>query len=184
MGEAAEIGGAGRPAACEDTRRATGSHAVAGDGAGRRDRPAVPDARAAGRVRSLRWGELMGLRKTDFDLPVGLVQVERSVSLVGVRQLIKQPKTSRVSGRSCCRCGCFPTWNGTSRTTPSRRRRSDVHRPEGRHAGRSELLCHLGVGAGEGRHDRRPGPRPAARQVAEFDLSLGHDLHVTRHPTS
>ena len=42
---------------------------------------------------SLRWGELMGLRKTDFDLAVGLVQVERSVSLVGTRQLIKQPKT-------------------------------------------------------------------------------------------
>ena len=43
---------------------------------------------------SLRWGELMGLRKTDFDLAVGLVQVERSVSLVGARQLIKQPKTA------------------------------------------------------------------------------------------
>ena len=42
---------------------------------------------------SLRWGELMGLRKTDFDLAVGLVQVERSVSLVGTRQLIKHPKT-------------------------------------------------------------------------------------------
>jgi integrase len=43
---------------------------------------------------SLRWGELMGLRKTDFDLNVGLVQVERAVSLVGARQLIKKPKTS------------------------------------------------------------------------------------------
>jgi integrase len=42
---------------------------------------------------SLRWGELMGLRKTDFDLTLGLVQVERAVSLVGARQLIKNPKT-------------------------------------------------------------------------------------------
>ena len=42
---------------------------------------------------SLRWGELMGLRKTDFDLSLGLVQVERAVSLVGARQLIKKPKT-------------------------------------------------------------------------------------------
>ena len=42
---------------------------------------------------SLRWGELMGLRKTDFDLALGLVQVERAVSLVGARQLIKKPKT-------------------------------------------------------------------------------------------
>ena len=42
---------------------------------------------------SLRWGELMGLRKTDFDLGVGLVQIERAVSSVGARQLIKEPKT-------------------------------------------------------------------------------------------
>ena len=32
---------------------------------------------------SLRWGELMGLRKSDFDLVDGLVHVERSVVLVG-----------------------------------------------------------------------------------------------------
>ena len=42
---------------------------------------------------SLRWGELMGLRKTDFDLTLGLVQIERAVSLVGARHLIKNPKT-------------------------------------------------------------------------------------------
>jgi integrase len=42
---------------------------------------------------SLRWGELMGLRKTDFDLSLGLVQVERSVSLASGRQVIKKPKT-------------------------------------------------------------------------------------------
>ena len=69
---------------------------------------------------SLRWGELMGLRKTDFDLAVGLVQVERSVSLVGTRQLIKQPKTPAAFGRSRCRCGCCPIWNSTSRTTRNR----------------------------------------------------------------
>lgn len=43
---------------------------------------------------SLRWGELMGLRKTDFDLDVGLVHVRRSVSLIGARQVVKTPKTA------------------------------------------------------------------------------------------
>lgn len=43
---------------------------------------------------SLRWGELVGLRKTDFDLGQGLVHIERAVSLVGGRQLIKKPKTA------------------------------------------------------------------------------------------
>ena len=43
---------------------------------------------------SLRWGELMGLRAADFDLKLGLVQVERSVSLIGARQVIKRPKTA------------------------------------------------------------------------------------------
>ncbi|HEY5786253.1 MAG TPA: site-specific integrase [Microlunatus sp.] len=43
---------------------------------------------------SLRWGELMGLRKTDFDLSVGLVSIERSVSLIGARQVTKRPKTA------------------------------------------------------------------------------------------
>jgi integrase len=42
---------------------------------------------------SLRWGELVALRKSDFDLDLGLVRIERSVSLVGARQVIKKPKT-------------------------------------------------------------------------------------------
>ena len=36
----------------------------------------------------------MGLRKTDFDLDVGLVHVRRSVSLIGARQVVKTPKTA------------------------------------------------------------------------------------------
>ncbi len=43
---------------------------------------------------SLRYGELMGLRRSDFDLAQGLVRVERSVSLVGSRQVVKRPKTA------------------------------------------------------------------------------------------
>ena len=43
---------------------------------------------------SLRWGELVGLRKMDFDLESGLLRVERSVSLVGARHVIKKPKTA------------------------------------------------------------------------------------------
>jgi integrase len=43
---------------------------------------------------SLRWGELMGLRRSDFDVDAGLVRVERAVSEVGARQIIKKPKTA------------------------------------------------------------------------------------------
>lgn len=43
---------------------------------------------------SLRWGELVGLRQSDFDLDLGLVRVERSISLVGARQVVKRPKTA------------------------------------------------------------------------------------------
>jgi integrase len=42
---------------------------------------------------SLRWGELMGLRRSDFDFVAGLVRVERAVSEIGARQVIKKPKT-------------------------------------------------------------------------------------------
>jgi integrase len=42
---------------------------------------------------SLRWGELVALRKSDFDLGLGLVRIERSVSSVSARQVIKKPKT-------------------------------------------------------------------------------------------
>lgn len=43
---------------------------------------------------SLRWGELMGLRRSDFDLDDGLVRIERAVSEIGARQIIKKPKTA------------------------------------------------------------------------------------------
>ncbi len=43
---------------------------------------------------SLRWGELVGLRKTDFDLVDGLVRIERSVVLIGAEQVVKKPKTA------------------------------------------------------------------------------------------
>lgn len=54
---------------------------------------------------SLRWGELMGLRKLDFDLAAGLVHVERSIVLVGATQLIKRPKTP-----AGIRTVAFPMW--------------------------------------------------------------------------
>jgi integrase len=43
---------------------------------------------------SLRWGELMGLRRSDFDLEEGVVRIQRAVSEVGARQVIKTPKTA------------------------------------------------------------------------------------------
>ncbi len=54
---------------------------------------------------SLRWGELKGLRKSDFDLNVGLVNIERSISLVGAQQIVKAPKTA-AGGRTVA----LPMW--------------------------------------------------------------------------
>lgn len=43
---------------------------------------------------SLRWGELTGLRKSDFDLRLGLVRWKRSALLVGARRVVKRPKAA------------------------------------------------------------------------------------------
>jgi hypothetical protein len=43
---------------------------------------------------SLRWGELMGFRRTDSDLTAGTVKIERSVSQLGARQVVKKPHTA------------------------------------------------------------------------------------------
>jgi integrase len=43
---------------------------------------------------SLRWGELMGLQRSDVDLGEGLVRVERSVAEVGKGLVVKPPKTA------------------------------------------------------------------------------------------
>jgi integrase len=43
---------------------------------------------------SLRWGELVGLRHSDFDLEAGLVRIERAISEIGAKQIIKKPKTA------------------------------------------------------------------------------------------
>jgi len=36
----------------------------------------------------------MGLRRSDFDMVTGLVRIERAVSEIGARQIIKKPKTA------------------------------------------------------------------------------------------
>jgi integrase len=43
---------------------------------------------------SLRWGELMGLRKSDIDLNEATVSIERSVVEVGNKFVVKEPKTA------------------------------------------------------------------------------------------
>lgn len=43
---------------------------------------------------SLRWGELMGPRKSDFDLTASTVRISRAVSEVGSQLSIKEPKTT------------------------------------------------------------------------------------------
>lgn len=43
---------------------------------------------------SMRWGELMALRKTDFDLVTGLVRIDKSIVLIGAEQVVKRPKTA------------------------------------------------------------------------------------------
>jgi integrase len=46
------------------------------------------------RFGSLRWGELMGLRKSDIDLNDATVSIERSVVEVGGGLVVKEPKTA------------------------------------------------------------------------------------------
>jgi integrase len=43
---------------------------------------------------SLRWGELMGLRKSDIDLNEATVSIERSVVEIGRELVVKEPKTA------------------------------------------------------------------------------------------
>jgi hypothetical protein len=52
---------------------------------------------------SLRWGELMGLRKSDIDLNEATVSIERSVVEVGDASVVKELRLQLVSGRSRCR---------------------------------------------------------------------------------
>lgn len=63
---------------------------------------------------SLRWGELMGLRKADFDLVDGLVRVERSIVLIGAEQVSRRPRWPPGCGRWRSHGGCS-RW---SRRTP------------------------------------------------------------------
>lgn len=68
---------------------------------------------------SLRWGELVGLRKTDSDLAVGLVHVRRSMSLVGAKQIVETPKTAAGLRTVALPMWLIPGWRSTSSTTPS-----------------------------------------------------------------
>lgn len=43
---------------------------------------------------SLRWGELIGLRKSDIDLSEATVSIERSVVEIGRELVVKEPKTA------------------------------------------------------------------------------------------
>ena len=54
---------------------------------------------------SLRWGELMGLRKLDLDLAAGLVRIERAIVLLGSEQVVSRPKTT-----AAIRTVAFPMW--------------------------------------------------------------------------
>lgn len=74
---------------------------------------------------SLRWGELMGLRRSDFDLVAGRVRIERAVSEIGARQVIKKPKTA-----AGIRTVALPRW-----LMPELRRHFDTYAESGQ-AGR------------------------------------------------
>jgi integrase len=54
---------------------------------------------------SMRWGELMGLRRSDLDLEQAVVRIERAVVEVGTSLITKTPKTA--AGR---RSVALPTW--------------------------------------------------------------------------
>lgn len=70
---------------------------------------------------SLRWGELMGLRRSDFDLEGGLVRIERAVSEIGAKQIIKKPKTA-----AGVRTVALPRW-----VIPELRRHFDIYAEQG-----------------------------------------------------
>ena len=54
---------------------------------------------------SMRWGELMGLRRPDIDLENASVNIERSVVELGTDRLIKEPRT-----QAGVRSVALPTW--------------------------------------------------------------------------
>lgn len=54
---------------------------------------------------SLRWGELMGLRRSDIELDAAVIHVRRSHSTIGARQVLKEPKT-----RAVRRSVAIPSW--------------------------------------------------------------------------
>ena len=54
---------------------------------------------------SMRWGELMGLRRSDVDLENASVRVERSVAELGTDRIIKETKTA-----AGVRSVALPTW--------------------------------------------------------------------------
>ena len=70
---------------------------------------------------SLRWGELMGLRRSDFDMVTGLVHIERAVSEIGARQIMKKPKTA-----AGVRTVALPRW-----IMPELRRHFDTYAEHG-----------------------------------------------------
>ncbi len=70
---------------------------------------------------SLRWGELMGLRRSDLDLDEALVRVERSVVEVGKRLVTKAPKTA-----AGIRTVALPSW-----LVPELRKHLDAFAEEG-----------------------------------------------------
>lgn len=54
---------------------------------------------------SMRWGELMGLRRADLDLESASVNIDRSAVEIGKRIVIKAPKT-----RAGIRSVALPVW--------------------------------------------------------------------------
>ena len=54
---------------------------------------------------SMRWGELMGLRRSDVDLENASVRIERSVAELGTDRFIKETKTA-----AGVRSVALPTW--------------------------------------------------------------------------
>ena len=114
---------------------------------------------------SLRWGELVGLRKSDFDLPEGLVHIERAISLVNGRQLIKKPKTA-----AGVRTVALPMWlvpeleqhfARYSEVEPDGR---VLRRPDWSHARTVDVHEAVGEGAFEGGIDRNPRARSASHR--------------------
>ena len=113
---------------------------------------------------SLRWGELMGLRRSDLDLDAGVVKVVRSVAEVGSRQVIKTPNCVAGIREVVLLSVVLPELRRHVATYANRVSTARLRRGEGGDAVPVDVSPGVGAGPGGCRRKRCASARPAARR--------------------